>query len=95
MTRERHRAVRIGITGPIGCGKSQVGRWLADRGAVVIDADRLARAVTAPGEPAHEAILRHFGPDVTAPDGPSQDVPRVSAPPRWRICTTVSGDCTW
>ena len=33
------RTVRIGITGPIGCGKSQVARWLADRGAVVIDAD--------------------------------------------------------
>jgi dephospho-CoA kinase len=69
VTRERHRAVRIGITGPIGCGKSQVGRWLADRGAAVIDADRLARAVTAPGEPTHEAIVRHFGPEVTAPDG--------------------------
>ena len=49
-----HRAVRIGITGPIGCGTSQVARWLADLGAAVIDADVVARAVTAAGEPAHE-----------------------------------------
>ena len=63
------RAVRIGITGPIGCGKSQVARWLAELGAAVIDADEVARAVTAPGEPAHDAVVRHFGPAVTAPDG--------------------------
>lgn len=63
------RAVRIGLTGPIGCGKSQVARWLAERGAVVIDADQVARAVTAPGEPAHDAVIRRFGPAVTAADG--------------------------
>ena len=66
---DAHRAVRIGITGPIGCGKSQVARWLADLGAAVIDADDVARAVTAPGEPAHDAVVRHFGPAVTAADG--------------------------
>ena len=53
-----HRAVRIGITGPIGCGKSQVARWLAELGAAVIDADDVARAVTAAGEPAHDAVVR-------------------------------------
>ena len=61
--------VRIGITGPIGCGKSQVARWLAEAGARVIDADRVAREVTAPGTPAHDAVLERFGAPVTAPDG--------------------------
>jgi dephospho-CoA kinase len=63
------RAVRIGITGPIGCGKSTVAGWLAARGAVVVDADAVARAVTAPGEPAHDAILARFGDGVRGPDG--------------------------
>ena len=63
------RTVRIGITGPIGCGKTQVARWLAERGAVVIDADVVARDVTAPGTPGHAAVLRRFGAGVTAPDG--------------------------
>ncbi len=65
----RRRSVRIGITGPIGCGKSQVSRWLAELGAVVVDADRVARDVTAPGQPAHDAVLRHFGPAVAGSDG--------------------------
>ena len=39
------RGPRIGLTGPIGCGKSTIGGWLADRGAVVIDADLVAREV--------------------------------------------------
>ena len=63
------RTVRIGITGPIGCGKSQVARWLAELGVHVVDADGVARSVTAPGHPAHDAILRRFGPAVAAPDG--------------------------
>ena len=61
--------VRIGLTGPIGCGKSTVAGWLAERGAVVVDADRLAREVTEPGEPALAAIVARFGPDVLDPDG--------------------------
>jgi dephospho-CoA kinase len=52
---------RIGITGPIGCGKSTVAAWLRDRGAFVIDADAVAREVSAPGEAAHDAILEVFG----------------------------------
>lgn len=63
------RALRIGITGPIGCGKTTVAGWLAARGATVVDADAVARAVTAPGEPAHDAILDRFGDAVRAPDG--------------------------
>jgi dephospho-CoA kinase len=63
------RAVRIGLTGPIGCGKSTVAGWLAARGAVAIDADAVARAVTAPGEAAHDAVLARFGDTVRGPDG--------------------------
>jgi dephospho-CoA kinase len=51
----------IGVTGPIGCGKSTVARWLEARGAVVIDADEVARAVSAPGEPGHDAVIAAFG----------------------------------
>jgi len=65
----RQRALRIGLTGPIGCGKSTVAGWLAARGAVVVDADAVARAVTAPGEPAHDAVLARFGDAVRVADG--------------------------
>jgi hypothetical protein len=60
--------IRIGLTGPIGCGKSAVAGWLAERGAVAIDADDIAREVTAPGQPAHDAILSLFGDGVRATD---------------------------
>ena len=63
------RTIRIGITGPIGCGKSQVAAWLGERGALVVDADKVARDVTAPGGRIHAAILRRFGAPVTGPDG--------------------------
>jgi dephospho-CoA kinase len=63
------RTIRIGITGPIGCGKSQVARWLAGQGARVVDADRVAREVALPGTPVHAAILRRFGAAATGPDG--------------------------
>jgi dephospho-CoA kinase len=63
------RPVRIGLTGPIGCGKSTVASWLAAEGALVLDADAIARAVTAPGEPAHEEILARFGAQVRGSDG--------------------------
>lgn len=63
------RTVRIGLTGPIGCGKSQVGRWLRAQGARVVDADVVARQVAAPGRHAHDRILARFGPAVAAADG--------------------------
>jgi dephospho-CoA kinase len=62
------RTLKIGLTGPIGCGKSAVAGWLTERGAITIDADVVAREVTAPGEPAHDAILSLFGDDVRATD---------------------------
>jgi dephospho-CoA kinase len=68
MNTER-RTVRIGLTGPIGCGKSTVAGWLAEAGATVIDADELTRHVTAPGEPALAAIRQRFGDEVFLPDG--------------------------
>jgi dephospho-CoA kinase len=61
--------VRIGLTGPIGCGKSTVAGWLAEDGAVVIDADAIAHDVTAPGEPALDAVLERFGEALRRPDG--------------------------
>ncbi len=63
------RTVRIGITGPIGCGKSTIARWLAELGAVVVDADVVAREVVEPGQPALEAVLAEFGDGVRGPDG--------------------------
>ena len=61
--------LRIGITGPIGCGKSTIAGWLEELGAFVIDADAVARDVTTPGEPAYDAILSRFGDDYRRPDG--------------------------
>ena len=60
---------RIGITGPIGCGKSTVTGWLAERGAAVIDADDVAREVTAAGTEAASAIAATFGGELLRPDG--------------------------
>jgi dephospho-CoA kinase len=63
------KTVRIGLTGPIGCGKSTVAGWLGDLGAVVIDADRVARRVTEPGTPAVAQIARAFGVGLLRADG--------------------------
>jgi dephospho-CoA kinase len=65
-----HRAVRIGITGLIGCGKSTIAGWLGERpGVVVIDADRVARDVLDPGEPALDAVIARFGGGLLLDDG--------------------------
>lgn len=61
--------VIIGLTGPIGCGKSTVAGMLAELGGVVIDADDLAREVTGPGQPALETIHARFGEAVFRPPG--------------------------
>jgi dephospho-CoA kinase len=53
--------VRIGLTGPIGCGKSTIAAWLRDAGGVTVDADAIAREVTAPGEPTLPLIRQRFG----------------------------------
>lgn len=59
----------VGLTGGIGAGKSTVAELLTNRGAVVVDADEVARAVVEPGQPAFDAIVERFGPEVVAPDG--------------------------
>lgn len=61
--------LRVGLTGGIGSGKSEVARRLADRGAVVIDADVLAREVVAPGTEGLAHVVAAFGPEVLALDG--------------------------
>lgn len=63
------RSLRIGLTGPIGCGKSTLAGWLAGRGAFVVDADAEARAVTAAGGAAIEAVIERFGEAFRGPDG--------------------------
>ncbi len=62
------RTIRIGITGPIGCGKSAVAGMLAERGAVVIDADDLVREVYEDAA-VREFVVDRFGPGVRASDG--------------------------
>lgn len=61
--------MRIALTGGIGSGKSTVARLLDAKGAVVIDADAIARTVVEPGEPALAEIREAFGPDVIDPSG--------------------------
>src|SRR5438105_6310226 len=63
------RALRVGLTGGIGAGKSEVARRLAALGAVVIDADAVAREVVAPGTPGLAEIVTAFGPGILRPDG--------------------------
>jgi len=59
----------VGLTGGIGSGKSTVARLLEKRGAVVFDADLLAREAVEPGTPGHAAVIERFGADVLAPGG--------------------------
>lgn len=59
----------VGLTGGIGAGKSTVAAMLAERGAVILDADQVAREVVEPGQPAFDALVAEFGPDVVGPDG--------------------------
>ncbi len=75
--------LRIGLTGGIGSGKSTVSSLLAARGAVVVDADVIARAVVEPGTPGLAAVVEAFGREVLTADG-SLDRPALA--------TVVFGD---
>jgi dephospho-CoA kinase len=61
--------MNIGLTGGIACGKSTVAAMLTQRGARLVDADRIAREVVLPGTPALAAVAARFGQAVLAPDG--------------------------
>ncbi|MER7131950.1 dephospho-CoA kinase [Streptosporangium saharense] len=61
--------LKVGLTGGIGSGKSEVSRRLAARGAVVIDADRIAREVVEPGTEGLERIVALFGSEILREDG--------------------------
>ncbi|GAA1505695.1 dephospho-CoA kinase [Brevibacterium permense] len=61
--------LRIGLTGGIGAGKSTVSAMLVEHGAVLVDADRIAREVVEPGQPLLEKLAEAFGPQVLHSDG--------------------------
>jgi dephospho-CoA kinase len=61
--------LRVGLTGGIGAGKSEVSRHLAAQGAVIIDADLIAREVVAPGTDGLAAVIEAFGLEVLGADG--------------------------
>jgi dephospho-CoA kinase len=69
--KQDHAAPRfaVGLTGGIGCGKTTVADLFKARGAAVIDTDRIAHALTAPGGAAMPALLAEFGPGFATPDG--------------------------
>lgn len=69
--------LRVGLTGGIGAGKSEVSRRLAAQGAVLIDADAIARQVVEPGADGLTAVVAEFGDGVLRPDG-SLDRERLS-----------------
>jgi dephospho-CoA kinase len=67
--RTRRRPLLIGVTGPIGCGKSTISAALASRGGVIVDADRLSHQASERGSALVEAIGQRFGPEVITEDG--------------------------
>ncbi|WP_431959851.1 dephospho-CoA kinase [Actinacidiphila sp. bgisy160] len=70
--------VKVGLTGGIGAGKSEVSRLLVSYGAVLVDADRIAREVVEPGTPGLAAVVAEFGEGVLAADG-TLDRPKLGA----------------
>ncbi|MCX4232874.1 dephospho-CoA kinase [Streptomyces sp. NPDC020707] len=70
--------LKVGLTGGIGAGKSEVSRLLVEHGAVLIDADRIAREVVAPGTPGLAAVVDAFGKEVLAADG-TLDRPKLGS----------------
>lgn len=61
--------IEIGLTGGIGSGKSTVADLLVERGAVLIDADRIVRELQAPGGSVFAAMVERWGDDIVAEDG--------------------------
>ncbi|CAG7655972.1 dephospho-CoA kinase [Paenibacillus allorhizosphaerae] len=61
--------MNIGLTGGIACGKSTVSSMLVRRGALLVDADQIAREVVEPGTPVLASVIERFGVDLLLPDG--------------------------
>ncbi|MFE0652161.1 dephospho-CoA kinase [Streptomyces sp. NPDC059534] len=70
--------LKVGLTGGIGAGKSEVSRLLVSYGAVLIDADRIAREVVEPGTPGLAAVVEAFGEGVLTEEG-ALDRPRLGS----------------
>ncbi|MEW2067487.1 dephospho-CoA kinase [Streptomyces sp. NPDC007346] len=70
--------LKVGLTGGIGAGKSEVSRRFVEYGAVLIDSDLIARQVVEPGTPGLAAVVEEFGPDILAADG-TLDRPALGA----------------
>ncbi|WP_320772781.1 dephospho-CoA kinase [Streptomyces sp. CRN 30] len=70
--------LRVGLTGGIGAGKSEVSRLLVECGAVLIDADRIAREVVEPGTPGLAEVVAAFGEEVLTGDG-ALDRPKLGS----------------
>ncbi|TDJ48073.1 MAG: dephospho-CoA kinase [Gammaproteobacteria bacterium] len=69
MSGNQQRRLRIGLTGGIASGKSLVAEQFARLGVTVIDTDRIAREIVAPGTPALAEITAAFGSEILTPDG--------------------------
>ncbi|WP_432038748.1 dephospho-CoA kinase [Streptomyces cucumeris] len=85
--------LKLGLTGGIGAGKSEVSRILSSYGAMLIDSDWIAREVVAPGTPGLAAVVAEFGPEVLTADG-TLDRPRLggivfSDPERLRALNAI------
>ncbi|MGW7055221.1 dephospho-CoA kinase [Streptomyces sp. NPDC054887] len=70
--------LKVGLTGGIGAGKSEVSRLLVSYGAVLVDADKIAREVVEPGTPGLAAVVEAFGEDVLTADG-TLDRPKLGS----------------
>ncbi|WP_329144226.1 dephospho-CoA kinase [Streptomyces niveus] len=70
--------LKVGLTGGIGAGKSEVSRLLVSYGAVLVDADKIAREAVEPGTPGLDAVVDAFGPGVLTADG-RLDRPKLGA----------------
>lgn len=70
--------LKVGLTGGIGAGKSEVSRLLVGHGAVLIDADRIAREVVEPGTPGLAAVVEEFGTRILTPEG-TLDRPKLGS----------------
>lgn len=71
-------AVVVGLTGGIGSGKSTVADLLVERGAILVDADRIVREIQQPGGLAYDGLVERFGPGILADDG-TIDRPALAA----------------